>query len=114
MRRIAASSIMIMVLLGVGSGWSPLSFAAAPGGSAGAALVLPDSASGAPEGILHYFHRTTRFLDLPERQRLALVLKRFEGMSQKDVAEAMGLSEKAVESLLVRALRGLRKSLGGE
>ncbi len=52
-------------------------------------------------------------LALPERQRVAVALKRFEGMSQDEVAEAMGISVKAVESLLVRATAALRKRLGG-
>jgi RNA polymerase sigma-70 factor (ECF subfamily) len=52
-------------------------------------------------------------LALPERQRTALVLKRFEGMSQKEIAEAMGVSESAAESLVIRAMKALRRSLGG-
>ncbi len=42
---------------------------------------------------------------LPDRQRLALTLFHYEGMSQIEVGEAMGISDEAVESLLARARR---------
>lgn len=51
---------------------------------------------------------------LPERQRLALVLFHFEGMSQVDVGKAMGISDEAVESLLARARRTLKVALKDE
>ncbi len=51
---------------------------------------------------------------LPERQRVALVLFHYEGMSQREVAGAMDVSEEALESLLSRARRGLRKLLKDE
>jgi RNA polymerase sigma-70 factor, ECF subfamily len=51
---------------------------------------------------------------LPERQRLALTLFHYEGMSQIEVGEAMGISDEAVESLLARARRTLKVSLKQE
>lgn len=51
---------------------------------------------------------------LPERQRLALTLFHYEGMSQIEVGEAMGISDEAVESLLARARRTLKTALKGE
>ena len=51
---------------------------------------------------------------LPERQRLALTLFHYEGMSQIEVGEAMGISDEAVESLLARARRALKVSLKDE
>ena len=51
---------------------------------------------------------------LPERQRLALTLFHYEGMSQIEVGEAMGISDEAVESLLARARRTLKVSLKDE
>lgn len=51
---------------------------------------------------------------LPERQRLALTLFHFEGLSQAEVGEAMGVSGEAVESLLARARRALKEDLRGE
>lgn len=49
--------------------------------------------------------------ELPEAQRAALVLHRFEGESIRQVAQVLGRSESAVESLLVRAYAGLRIKL---
>jgi RNA polymerase sigma-70 factor, ECF subfamily len=51
---------------------------------------------------------------LPERQRLALTLFHYEGMSQVEVGEVMGISDEAVESLLARARRALKASLKDE
>jgi RNA polymerase sigma-70 factor (ECF subfamily) len=51
---------------------------------------------------------------LPERQRLALVLFHYEGMSQVEVGQAMGISDEAVESLLSRARRSLRSLLADD
>jgi RNA polymerase sigma-70 factor (ECF subfamily) len=48
---------------------------------------------------------------LPERQRMAVVLHRYEGLSYREVAAATGWSASAVESLLVRAYANLRQSL---
>ncbi len=48
---------------------------------------------------------------LPERQRTVIILHRLEGLPQREVAEITGWTESAVESLLVRAYRTLRKSL---
>ncbi|MEK7469022.1 MAG: sigma-70 family RNA polymerase sigma factor [Planctomycetota bacterium] len=48
---------------------------------------------------------------LPPNQRMALVLRRFEGRSNRQVAEAMDCSEGAVEGLLQRAYEGLRANL---
>ena len=51
---------------------------------------------------------------LPERQRLALTLFHYEGMSQIEVGKAMDISDEAVESLLARARRTLKVSLKEE
>ena len=49
--------------------------------------------------------------ELPDRQRLALILHRFEGMGHKEIAAATGWSASAVESCLVRAYGRLRELL---
>jgi len=49
--------------------------------------------------------------DLPEKQRIAFVLSRYDDLSQKEVAEIMELSEGAVEQLLQRAKTKLQKTL---
>jgi RNA polymerase sigma-70 factor (ECF subfamily) len=51
---------------------------------------------------------------LPERQRLALTLFHYEGLSQIEVGEVMGISDEAVESLLARARRALKVTLKDE
>ncbi len=51
---------------------------------------------------------------LPERQRQALVLFHYEGMSQNEISDVLQISEEAVESLLSRARRGLRTMLNDE
>ena len=48
---------------------------------------------------------------LPDRQRLALTLFHYEGLSQIEVGKAMGISDEAVESLLARARRTLKAAL---
>jgi RNA polymerase sigma-70 factor (ECF subfamily) len=55
---------------------------------------------------------TEAMLQLPERQRVALALCFFEGMSNIEAGKIMALSVGAVESLLVRARRSLRQVLG--
>lgn len=51
---------------------------------------------------------------LPERQRLALTLFHYEGLSQIEVAAILGVSDEAVESLLARARRTLKAALKDE
>lgn len=51
---------------------------------------------------------------LPERQRAAFVLCFYEEYSNKDAADMLGISVKAIESLLVRARRILRDLLHDE
>lgn len=48
---------------------------------------------------------------LPERQRTALTLCFYEGLSNAEAAGAMGVKTKALESLLMRAKTGLREYL---
>ena len=49
--------------------------------------------------------------ELPDRQRLALILVHFEEVSQKAAAQTLGLTVDALESLLARARRGLKEKL---
>jgi RNA polymerase sigma-70 factor (ECF subfamily) len=51
---------------------------------------------------------------LPERQRLALVLCHYEEMSMAEAATIMGTTAEAIESLLSRARRSLRRQLEPE
>ncbi len=51
---------------------------------------------------------------LPDRQRLALTMFHYEGLSMDEVGQMMGVSDEAVESLLSRARRTLRGVLAAE
>jgi RNA polymerase sigma-70 factor (ECF subfamily) len=48
---------------------------------------------------------------LNERQRMAVLLNKFEDMSYADIATTMELSPEAVKSLLTRARVNLRQAL---
>lgn len=48
---------------------------------------------------------------LPASQRAVVVLARFEGLSYREIAEALGITLGAVESRLVRAMRSLAAAL---
>ncbi len=50
---------------------------------------------------------------LPERQRAAIVLCHYEGMTNIAAAESLGVSVDALESLLARGRRTLREKLAG-
>ncbi len=52
--------------------------------------------------------------ELPENQRAVLVLIRFEGMSYRQAAEVLGITEGAVERRLVRAMRRLEAAQEAE
>lgn len=48
---------------------------------------------------------------LPENQKTAIVLSKYDELSQKEIAQIMQITEGAVEALLVRAKANLRKNL---
>jgi RNA polymerase sigma-70 factor (ECF subfamily) len=48
---------------------------------------------------------------LPTNQRLAVVLKKFDGLSYDEISQILGCSVSAVESLLVRAKKTLHEKL---
>jgi len=51
--------------------------------------------------------------DLPEAQRMALVLAKYDEMPYIEIADVLGSSEKAVKSLMHRARASLRQRLSG-
>ena len=51
--------------------------------------------------------------NLPENQRVAVLLRRYEQFSYEDIARTMNVSVKAVKSLLSRAKESLRAQLSG-
>ncbi len=50
-------------------------------------------------------------LALPERQRVAVLMHKYEGMDYKQIGEVLKLSESATKSLLFRAYQTLREKL---
>ena len=49
--------------------------------------------------------------ELPESQRVALVLSRYHGLPYAEIADVVGSSEKAIKSLIHRAREALRETL---
>jgi len=50
---------------------------------------------------------------LPEQQRAALIMSRYQDMTHCDIAAALGITEEAVKSLLFRARQNLKAPLRG-
>jgi RNA polymerase sigma-70 factor, ECF subfamily len=79
------------------------------------AIALADSAGRAPDEQLleSELQRSieSAILELPEKQRMAIVLRRYEEKSYEEIGEVLGLSVAAVKSLLFRARTELRAAL---
>ena len=85
-----------------------------PDEETGTRLEVPDSALGAEQAMV----RRERVLAirrkvgaLPERQRLAVIMHKYQQMDYKQLAEVLKLSESATKSLLFRAYETLREQL---
>jgi len=52
-----------------------------------------------------------RVIELPERQRMAVVMHKYQGMDYREIGAVLKLSESAVKSLLFRAYQTLRETL---
>jgi RNA polymerase sigma-70 factor (ECF subfamily) len=76
--------------------------------------TLPDG-SPIAEDLMLSRERSRKISDalqsLPENQRMALVLKRYDDLSYQEIAQILDCSVSAVESLLVRAKRNLQEKL---
>jgi RNA polymerase sigma-70 factor (ECF subfamily) len=51
--------------------------------------------------------------ELPDRQRMALILCHYDGLTYREIAELMDTTKGSVESLIFRAKEGLRTKLAG-
>jgi RNA polymerase sigma-70 factor (ECF subfamily) len=75
---------------------------------------FPDG-SPSPEDLLlakERSHQITKALQsLPENQRMAVILKRYDDLSYEEIARILNCSVSAVESLLVRGKRTLQEKL---
>lgn len=75
---------------------------------------MPDGANMADEAMVadHQAHALEQAIQaLPERQKMALNLCFYEGLSNKEAAEILGVGVKALESLLMRAKQKLKDDL---
>lgn len=80
-------------------------------------MNIEDPAPGADDDLIAAEERSAvgaALAALPERQRAALVLFHFEGLSGREAAEALGLGEKAFESLLTRARISIRARVAAD
>ena len=48
---------------------------------------------------------------LTEKQRVALLMNKMEGLTYKEIAESLNLSQKAIEKRIGQALSNLKKNL---
>lgn len=78
--------------------------------------LVPDPGTGPMQRVQkkELAERIREALDnLNERQRMAVILNKFEDMGYAEIAEVMGLTTKAIKSLLSRARMNLRAALEG-
>lgn len=77
-------------------------------------LEIPLSEENAEEMIIREEQKEwlRKGLDsLPENQRTAIILSKYDDLSQKEIAAIMNLTEGAVEALIQRAKKNLRQKL---
>ncbi|MGH9547172.1 MAG: RNA polymerase sigma factor [Terriglobales bacterium] len=80
----------------------------------GRTLDLPDRTPGAEEMIVRRERVAAirqRVQALPERQRIAVVMHKYQQMEYRQIADVLKLSESATKSLLFRAYETLREQL---
>jgi RNA polymerase sigma-70 factor (ECF subfamily) len=75
---------------------------------------VADSTPGAEDGLLRRERLNAirqHVLALPERQRMAVLMHKYEGMDYRQIGDVLKLSESATKSLLFRAYQTLREKL---
>src|SRR5882724_6241654 len=85
-----------------------------PDEESGRTLDLPDATPSAEENLLQQERLTAirrRVRALPERQRMAVVMHKYQQMDYRQIADVLKLSESATKSLLFRAYEALREQL---
>lgn len=86
-------------------------------GAEGRELAVPAPRAEEPHRLLEEGERMRVLAGavdrLPEGQKTAITLDRYEGFDHREIAAIMGLSVPAVEALLHRAKEHLRKDLAG-
>jgi RNA polymerase sigma factor (sigma-70 family) len=74
--------------------------------------VLEETAAARPGQELDLIGLQAALERLPERQRQAILLREWQGLSYAEIAAELGLTTSAVETLLFRARRSLARELG--
>ena len=85
-----------------------------PDPESGRTLDVPDAALDAEENLVQRERQQAirqRVQALPERQRLAVVMHKYQQMDYRQIGEVLTLSESATKSLLFRAYETLREQL---
>ena len=80
----------------------------------GLTIDVPDTSLTAEESIMRQERMTAireRVQALPERQRMAVVMHKYQQMDYRQIADVLKLSESAIKSLLFRAYETLRGQL---
>lgn len=85
-------------------------------GPAAEELPLKDETNAPPDALLleNELQQAidSAMMKLPESQRMALILRRYEELSYEEIGDILGLSVPAVKSVLFRARTELRARLG--
>jgi RNA polymerase sigma-70 factor (ECF subfamily) len=85
-----------------------------PDTETGTSPDVADATPGAESGMLQRERMEAireHVLALPERQRLGVLMHKYDGMDYKQIGEVLKLSESATKSLLFRAYQTLREKL---
>jgi RNA polymerase sigma-70 factor, ECF subfamily len=80
----------------------------------GTSVDVADSTPGVEDKILRRERMAAikqHVMALPERQQMAVLMHKYEGMDYKQIGEVLKLSESATKSLLFRAYQTLREKL---
>jgi len=79
--------------------------------------TTPDLADDEPSAEQHLMQKErmaairVHVMALPERQRMAVVMHKYQGMDYREIGDVLKLSESATKSLLFRAYQTLREKL---
>ena len=85
-----------------------------PDAETGTTPDVADATPGAEAGLLRRERLKAirqHVLALPERQRMAVLMHKYEGMDYRQIGDVLKLSESATKSLLFRAYQTLREKL---
>src|SRR6266481_8415932 len=85
-----------------------------PDENTGLAIDVPDGSPSAEENLVQRERLSAirqRVESLPERQRIAVVMHKYQQMDYRQIADVLKLSESATKSLLFRAYEALREQL---